>query len=67
MATQDNNQSIGKIILTFIGTILVGVIIGAAFTYKYITTNYYEVHNSNIGGFIFKGGKVFSLEELKDY
>lgn len=67
MITQDKEQSIGKIILTFIGTIIVGAILGGAITYKYVTSNYYEVHNSNIGGFIFKGGKVFSLEELKDF
>lgn len=58
----ENNSFISYIIILFIG-----ITIGAFISYRYVTTNYYEVHSSNIGGFIFKQGKVYSLEELKDF
>lgn len=47
--------------------LIAGVVIGSGVTYRFVTTNFYEVHNSNIGGFIFKSGKIYSLEELKDF
>lgn len=50
----------------FIVSVVVGMIIGATVVYTYMSAKYYEVHTSNIGGFIFKQGKVYSLEELKD-
>lgn len=40
---------------------------GGVTVYHYMSKNYYEVHDSNVGGFIFKKGKVYSLEEIKDF
>ena len=64
---KEKEQSLGKSFTTLLTTLAIGMLIGAGITYRYVSTNYFEVHNSNIGGFIFKGGKVYSLEELKDF
>lgn len=53
--------------IVYVILLIIGILIGVGVTYKYITNNYYEVHNSNIGGFIFKNNKIYSLEELKDF
>ena len=42
-------------------------VMGAAITAAYFRiahANFYEVHQSNIGGFIFKSGRIYSLTEM---
>lgn len=66
----ENRQSNQKLfikasILSLIAGVIIGSIVSGYVVYNTITKTYYQVHNSNIGGFVFKGGKVYSLEELK--
>lgn len=56
-----------RLVLIYIALLFAGIVIGSFATYRTVTTHYYEVHNSNIGGFIFKNNKIYSLEELKDF
>ena len=43
--------------------LIAGVVIATLF-FKISHANYYEVHQANIGGFIFKGGHIYSLTEM---
>jgi hypothetical protein len=43
--------------------LIAGVVI-ATLLFKVSHANYYEVHQANIGGFIFKGGHIYSLTEM---
>ena len=39
---------------------------GGYVVYNHMSKNYYPIQDSNIGGFVFRKGKVYSLEEVKD-
>jgi hypothetical protein len=43
--------------------LIAGVVI-ATLVFKISHANYYEVHQANIGGFIFKNGHIYSLTEM---
>jgi len=62
----DQYKSNDRTFTTYMIIFAVGILIGGGVVYRYFNVNYYEIHTSNIGGFIFKNNKVYSLEEIKD-
>jgi hypothetical protein len=48
-------------------SLLIGIIIGSYTAYNAITTNYVEVHPSEVGGFVFKDNKVYNLCEVNGF
>ena len=59
-----NDEQIKKLAALCAGVgLLAGVVIATLF-FKVSHANFYEVHQANIGGFIFKGGHIYSLTEM---
>ena len=48
----------------FIG-ILIGILITGIYAESHFS-NYYEVHPTNIGGFVIKNNRIFNLTQLRD-
>lgn len=45
--------------------ILFGAIVGGFSTYHHLESKYVELHHVNVGYFVFKEGKLYSLLEIK--
>jgi ABC-type microcin C transport system permease subunit YejE len=45
--------------------ILFGAIVGCFSTYRHLESKYVELHHVNVGYFVFKEGKLYSLLEIK--
>lgn len=54
-------------LIAFAIVAMISAVGGGYATYNYMSKSYYEVHESNVGGFIFKKGKAYSLEEIKGF
>jgi hypothetical protein len=50
---------------SFIIGLMVGSFIVGCSIYYHLESHYVQVHDSNIGGFVFKDGKAYQLSELK--
>lgn len=63
------SEHMNKLWYTGLFLLVFGIIcssFGGYMVYHQMSKSYYQVQDSNIGGFIFRKGKVYSLEEVKD-
>ena len=58
------DEQIKKLVLICcVASFVMGAAVTAAY-FKVAHANFYEVHQANIGGFIFKSGRIYSLTEM---
>lgn len=51
---------------SFIIGLVIGGLTAGYSVFNHLESRYVRVHDSNIGGFVFKNGKVYNLSELKN-
>ncbi len=66
MAIKEITKNLKQILLSIIAGLIFGIIVGAGFTYQYITQDHAELHKTEIGYFVFIKNKVYNLTELKN-
>lgn len=54
------------LVLSWVFIFIVGMIVGGGFIYIKFDNEYYKVYDTNIGGFLFKKGKIYSVVEMKN-
>lgn len=65
MAVQTTTNAVKLAILSTIGGFIIGLAVGSAITYKYITIDYFKVYKTNIGFMVFIKDKLYNLSEMR--
>lgn len=53
------------LVLSWVFCFILGLIVGGTFVYSKFDGEYFKILETNIGGFILKKGKLYSLEEMR--
>jgi hypothetical protein len=53
------------LVLSWVFCFIFGLIAGGTFVYTKFENEYHKILQTNIGGFVLKEGRLYSLEELK--
>ena len=59
-------REVFKSVIPYIVGILLGSLITGVLTSNHYNQHYLKVYNTNIGGFVFYKGRIYSLSELKN-